>query len=141
MIEGEEAPTALFAFAEELTLNINNNATALKALGVLGGFEVTVGNFEVGGDITAYFADVTAVQAVRNNDDITLDIHMVKSNSGITIDLPLITLNDGRLAVEANEAIKLPLNNEAASGSKIDTALNYTMLMVFWDYLPSAADL
>lgn len=140
IVAGSEAPTSLFAFSQEITLTINNNATPNKALGVLGGFEVTAGNFDVGGSITAYFATVAAQLAVRNNSDITLDIIMAKSNAGIAIDLPLLTLGDGRASVALNEPITLALGNEAATGVKIDTNLDHTMLMCFFDYLPTAAE-
>jgi len=133
-------PSALFAFASELTLNINNNVTPNKALGTLGAFEASAGTFQVGGSITAYFADVAAVEAVRANSDVTLDMHLVKANSGISIDLPLITLGDGRANIEQDSPITLPLTNEAATGAKIDANLDHTMLMVFFDYLPDLAD-
>jgi hypothetical protein len=133
-------PTALFGFATNVTIEINNNVTPNKALGVLGGFEATAGNFEVSGNIDAYFTNVSAVTAVRNNSDVTLEIHYVKSNAGITMDLPLIALGDARLNVEKDEPITIPLSQDAASGSKIDPSLNHTMLMVFWGYLPDVAD-
>lgn len=133
-------PTALFASIQELTLTINNNATVNKRVGTLGGFEVTAGNFEVGGSITAYFTDVAGVTAVRDNDDVTLDVHLVRANAGITFDIMLITLGDGRPNVEQDAPITLPLSNEAATGAKLDATLDHTLLMMFWEFLPNAAD-
>jgi hypothetical protein len=134
-----ENPTPLFAFAEEMTITINNNVSPDKAIGVLGGFDASFGNFVVSGNLTAYFVDVPAVAAIRNNSDITLDMHLVKENSGITIDIPLMALGDGRLEVTQNEAIRIPLSQEAAIGTGAIAGYDHTMLMCFWDYLPTAA--
>jgi hypothetical protein len=133
-------PTALFAFLTEFSININNNVSPNKAISVLGAFDVTAGQFNVEGSMEAYFADVTAVSSIRNNDDITLDVAMVKGStgakSGTLIDVPLITLGDGRLTVEQDESITLPLDIPAGA----DRVFNHTLLWMFWDHLPDAAD-
>ena len=134
-----ESTTALFAYLTDLTLTINNNASVNKAIGTLGGFEVTVGNFQLSGSATAYFGNVTAVQAVRNNSDVTMDMLLAKENQGIAIDIPLISLGDGRLNVEIDRPITLPLSIDAARGAKIASALDHTIMFNFFNYLPDAA--
>lgn len=124
----------LFAYATELTLTVNNNVTPNKAVGVLGAFDTSAGTFEVGGSLTAYFADITAVQAVRNNSDVTLDFSLVKDNKGLLFDIPLLALGDGRLNVEQDQAIQLPLETNAAQSD-----FGYTLLMMSFPYLPNAA--
>ena len=137
---GVANPTALFAFLTQFTININNNITPNKAISVLGAFDVTAGQFLVEGTMEAYFANVTAVSSIRNNDDITLDVARVRgvagSKVGTLIDIPLITLGDGRLSVTQDEAITLPLDTPAGA----DRVFNHTLLMMFWDLLPDAAD-
>lgn len=138
--DADENPSALFAFLQDLTLTISNGATPNKGVGVLGAFEVSVGDFVVSAQATAYFSNIAAVQAVRNNADVTINANIVKDNAGISIDLPLVALGDARLAVEKDQPITLPLTVDAATGAKIATSLDHTMLMVFFDYLPDLAD-
>ena len=136
----DEAPVPLFAFVTELSITINNNLTPNKAVSVLGAFDITAGIFSVSASMTAYFADVAAVTAVRDNSDITLDLAIVKQNAGILIDIPIIALGDGRANIEADAPITLPLTADAGTGAKYNAALNHTLMINFFDFLPNAAD-
>lgn len=129
-------PTPLFAFLTDFTIVVNNNVSPNKAISVLGAFDMSAGTFTVSGDLTAYFSDVTAVASVRNNANVTLDFAVAKNNAGVLVDVPLITLGDGRLTVEQDEPITLPLTQEAAA----DPVFDHTLLMIFFDYLPTSAE-
>ena len=135
----DEATSALFAYVTEATVSINNNITPNKAIGVLGSFDVTAGTFEVSGEITAYFSNVSAVQAVRNNSDVSFDVSFVKDNTAMVLDLPLISLGQGRLNVEVDQPITLPVSTDAASGEDISADLDHTALITYFDYVPTAA--
>ena len=127
-------PRPLFAFSTDMTLTINNNVSANKAIGVLGAFDTTAGTFEVGGSLTTYFANMDAVQAVRNNADITMDFIVVKNNAALLFDIPLLALGNGRLNVEQDQPVTLPLDTSAA-----ESKFGHTLLFQSFPYLPSSA--
>lgn len=124
----------LFAYVTDLTLNISNNVTSNKALGILGAFDMSAGIFAFTGKATAYFGDVDSLLAVRNNTSVTLDIVLVKNNSGMLFDVPLVTLGGALLAVEADKAITVPLDITGA-----ESVFNHTTVYQNFLYLPSAA--
>jgi hypothetical protein len=95
-----------------------------------------VGDFVVSGNLTAYFSTLAAVSAVRGNADATLDFALVKSNAGLVLDIPLAPLSNGRLQVEKDQPIKIPLAAEAAE----HPTLHHTLLVTNFEYLPSAAE-
>jgi len=136
----DAAPTPLLGFFEEFTIAISNGVTPNKAIGTIGAFDVSTGNFTVNGSATGYFADVASKAAVEGNSDVTMDVQVVKDNAGITLDIPLIALGGGLLSIESDQPIKVPLNHEAASGAAVDANMDHTLLMVHWDYLPDAAE-
>jgi hypothetical protein len=135
-----ETPTPLFAYVTDLAITLNNNVQTNKAVGTLGAFDVTAGQFEVSAELTAYFADIASVTAVRNNSQVSLYFFLAKDNAGIACDLPLISLGDGKVQVEQNEPITIPLTAMAATAALIDTNLNHTLLWSFFDYLPDLAE-
>jgi hypothetical protein len=126
--------TPLYAYSSDLKLTGNNNVSINKALGVLGGFDATVGNFEVGGSMSSYLQDVTAVNAVKLLQDCTLDFAVVETNGGYVVDLPLVTLGDGRNDVQQDSAVMANLDIQA-----VQCPAGYTMLVNQFPYLPTAA--
>jgi hypothetical protein len=139
VLDATANPAELFAYLLDANLSIKNNVKANKAIKYLGSFDHSAGTFEVDCKMTAYFATVDAIAAVRGNSDVTLDLTFAKANQGITIDLPLITLATDGASVKQDEAVELSLTSMAATGAKLDTNFNHTLLMVYWDYLPTLA--
>lgn len=131
------APTPLFGYITEMNLNINNNMTPDKAVGVLGAFDVSAGEFQVGGSITAYFSTVDAIEAITENEDVTLDVILGVKAQGVDRvmlwDMPLIALGNGRLNVTQGEAITIPLENSAAEYEPF----GHTFLLMEFPFLPS----
>jgi hypothetical protein len=131
-IVDEAAP--LFVYATDLTITINNNASGAKAIGTIGNFAINIGMFDVGGSVTAYFQDVRAINSVRDNADVTMDLILAKNNTGMAWDVPLLALGNGMLAVEQDQAITVPLDTMAAQSK-----FGHTLLYVHFPYLPNAA--
>ena len=127
--------TGLASYLMDATVSIKNGVTPVKALGVLGSIDTSTGDFNVSGSVNAYFNDIAAVAAVRNNADISLDFALVTRNTGMLMDIPLITLGGGRLNVTKDKPIELPLTTEAAAHS----IYNHTMSVTYFAYLPTLA--
>jgi hypothetical protein len=127
-------PVSLFAYVTEATININNNATGRKAIGTLGSFAVSVGDFSVSGSLEVYFATVAAVSAVKANSDVGYNLIVADNNAGFVYDIPLLSLGGGRVTVEKDEPIMLPLEKQAAQNAN-----GYTMSATYFSYLPAAA--
>ncbi len=128
------SPSALFGYVSEANITIKNGVTPNKAVGVLGAFDTSAGNFEVSGTATAYFTTVAAVRAVRANADVGLSLIIAANNAGSIFDIPLLGLGGGRLSVEKDNPIKVPLTSNGAENPN-----GYTLLHNTFSYLPNIA--
>lgn len=124
----------LFNYIEDTTLTINNGFQPLPAVGVLGAFDVSAGNFVVSGTTNAYFTNVSSIEAIRNNADVTIDIILAKDNAGLIFDVPIAGVSDGKPNVEKDQAIKIPLNINGA-----ESHLGHTLGFCTMHYLPAIA--
>lgn len=127
-------PLPLFAYIVEGNLAINNNVTPVKAVGTLGSIDVNVGDFDVGGELTAIFSTVLATRAVRNNADVTFDLIAAAGNAGFVYDIPLLSLGGGQLEVEPGVEVRISLTLNGAENPN-----EYTLLYTSWAYLPTLA--
>lgn len=143
--DGDEFPSNLFTYLQDLALTLTNNSDPNKAVNVLGAASINDGFFQVTGQANAYFNNVAQQAAVRANSDSTLDFVMAQDNAvlgnaqGINIDVPLIGLGDGQNNVEQNSPMLTPVAIEGFDGAKLDSALSHTLWMGWWDYLPDVA--
>ncbi len=135
----DASPVALFGFAQNIVLNINNNIQPNKAIGTLGAFEVSRGTFEVGLTFDAYQGSVEIQRAIENNSDITFSYAVARDNAGFYVNLPLGSIGDGRPNIEQNNPITVPITFEAANGARIGTGWEHTLSFTFFDYLPALA--
>lgn len=127
-------PPSLFAYVEDMSIDINNNAEGLKAIGTIGSFAVNIGDFEVGGTINAYFATVAAVQAIKDNADVSFNIIAARENAGFVYDLPLLSLGNGNITVVKDKPIMLPISSAGAENDN-----GYTLSATYFTYLPDSA--
>lgn len=124
----------LFAFVTDGKIAINNGIKPNKAIGVLGAFDASAGDFGVSGSLTAYFSTVASVAAIRNNANVGFNTIFANNNAGFVFDIPLMALGGGRLAVEKDSPITLPIEMNAA-----ENTTGYTLLANFFTYLPTIA--
>jgi hypothetical protein len=134
------APNPLFAVFSEYDLTLDNQIKENKAVTRMGTFVLSPGNFKFSGSFTGYFVTVAAMQAVRDNADVTFMMAAFKANKGIALDIPMLSLSSKGLDVKINEPVMIPIDSEASTGRKYDANMPHTALMVFYDYLPDVAN-
>lgn len=125
-------PVPLAAYIMDATIMIKNSNQPDHAIGVLGAFDMTSGNFEIDGKLLCYFNSVAGQQSVRNCADITLDLAMTKQNQGLLLDIPLLALGEGRLNVVKDKPIELPLSIMGGQSN-----FGHTAAWMHFPYLPT----
>lgn len=137
---GADGQTPITGILTDLTLTIDNGIEQLNGItNSLGAVDLKAGDFMVSGNIEAYLSSLAAVAAVKANPDCSIDFGMVENvgvnATGWLFDVPLLMLGDGRLKVEKDKPIKLPVNIDAAGHE----TLNHTLLAMRFAFLPQLA--
>ena len=127
-------PSALFGFVTDAKIALANGVKPNKALGVMGAFDASAGDFEITGSVTAYFSTVASAAAIKNNSDVELNVIIARANTGFIVDIPLMGIGGGKNAVAKDTPITLPIEMMAARNVN-----DYTLLATVFSYLPNAA--
>lgn len=135
----DSSAASLGTYLTDLTLTIDNGMTPAKAIGYLGGFDLNAGSFKVAGAAELYFSNYAAIDAIQANIDASLDFAMVENYGanavGWYFDIPLLGLGGGRVKIEKDRPVKLPITYDAAGHATLD----YTLRAQRFAYLPQAA--
>jgi len=125
--------SAITSFVQDSSLSVTNNISGDTGNGKLGAFDFSVGDFGLSGSLTAYFIGLEAVNAIRCNCTVGMDLIFAAKNTGAVVDVPAFTLGGG-IEVEANASIKIGLE-QAAFKSRFGYVVSYTSFA----YLPNIA--
>lgn len=138
LLDASAYPNPLFIYLTDAALTISNNASANKAIGVLGAMAITAGNFTISGSATAYFDGLDAKKAIRENADVGINITLASNNAAQVFDVPLLTLGGGRINVEKDAPVTLPLEITGAE-NKFGFTASYTEFRHLPDSLMASA--
>lgn len=127
--------TGLTTDFKSVTLNINNNVAPEKVLGNLGARFMNYGNFEIDIEAQLLFTDGAVVEAIRNNQTLTMDFSIRNDDGGIAVDIPSLTLGGGEKEFPVNESILINTTAQAFGDAIFNSSLHVSM----FPYLPPVA--
>lgn len=135
-LQNDNTGLALAAYATEVRLSIDNGIEPVKAIGAIGGIDLTTKDFMVSGASEWYFTTFAAVDAIKANADVGLDFAMTANVGGLAtgwlFDIPLVQLGDGKAKIEKDRPVKLPISYDAVAHPGFDHTLSAT----YFAYLP-----
>lgn len=117
----------LSSYFTDITLTINNNVTAEKAVCVLGAVDTSIGNFDVDLTATAHFSHAGVLAAIRQNKTVSLDLVFRNNDGAFYLDIPAMTLGDGAKEFTTNETVKLSLTGQSFKDPVLGTSLGVTL--------------
>lgn len=115
---------------KECNLIINNNANGEKVLAYLGNKYINVGNLEVDLEATILFTSDAVINAIRNNETVTMDFIIKNGDGAISVDIPSMTLGDGAREFTKNESVKAALAGMAFEDATLGTSIGISIFPV-----------
>jgi hypothetical protein len=132
----EDTNQVIMRHISSASITINNNLKEIGGIGYAGPVDFVPGTFAVEGSLQGYFTNPSALEAVKNNNTVSLSFAGVAKNKGIVINIPCFQLGEGTANVEKNAEITLPLSAMAVA----HPILNHTLMYQTFNYLPALAE-
>lgn len=126
--------TGLTTDFKNVTLTLGNNVSPEKVLGVLGARYMNAGNFDVDLEGEIVFTESAVIDAIRNNETVTMELGIENDDGGVWFDLPAMTLGNGARSFPVNESVLASLSGQAFSDPTLGTSIGVS----FFPHLPAA---
>ncbi len=115
---------------KSITITLNNNATPEKVLGQLGARFINTGNYEIDIEAQLIFSNPLVINAIRNNETLTLDFEVKNDDGVITFNIPSLTLGGGDREFPVNETVLINATAQAFADPTLNTSLGIGIIHV-----------
>lgn len=125
--------TGLTSDFKDMTVDINNNVSPEKVLGLLGARYMNNGNFELNITGEALFTDPNVPARIRNNTTVGMHFGLANNDGAVHVDVPSAVLKDGAKSFPVNESVRFAFDLEAF----VDPIFNTSIGVSFFPVYPS----
>lgn len=125
--------TGITSFFNNLTININNNGGAKKAVANLGAVFMTYGLQQITGTASVIFTDSAVLAAVRNNTAVSMDFGFGNEDGFFHVDFPSMRLGNGALTFNENDVVDVALDQTMDA----DNAFGHQVAVTMYPFLPN----
>ena len=115
---------------KSLTMNINNNVSPEKVIGQLGARFINYGNFEIDIETQLLFSNPLVINAIRDNETLSMDFIIKNDDGVIAVDIPSMTLGGGDREFPANETILINTTAQAFGDTTFGHSIGISLFPV-----------
>lgn len=123
--------TGLTSDFTDLTFSLGNEVNPEKVLNKLGARFMNAGNFLVDLTSEALFTDSGVIQAIRDNQTVTMEWGLRNDDRAFIVDVPAMTLGDGARNLVRNESVKVSLTGQAFQDPTLGTSIGISTFPVY----------
>ena len=119
--------TGLTTDFKSLTVTLSNEVSPEKVLCVLGARFMNYGNFGVAIETQVLFTDAGVVEAIRNNETVSLDMVIKNDNGAIRLSVPAMTMGGGNKDFPVGETVLINLTGSAFADPTLNSSIGITV--------------